>query len=243
MLKRIGLAVMAMAMMSFTTAPARAAEEGWQFKVTPYLWAMGVKGDLGLGAVSAPVDVDFLDAVQDLDIGGMLSAEADYGPWSVLGDVAYLRLSDKTDTALGEFKAELEQWMIEGAVVYGVVQAEKTRLDLGLGGRFMDLDTTLKTPSIAADKTQSESWTDPILVARVRQQFTEKFYGVLLGDIGGFGVASDLTWQMMAAGGYAFTDSFSMLLGYRYLDYDYENGKFSFDAATSGLVLGLQFNL
>ncbi len=41
------LALLATAVMA---VPARAATaEGWQFKVTPYLWAMGVDGDIGIG--------------------------------------------------------------------------------------------------------------------------------------------------------------------------------------------------
>ena len=66
---------------------------------------------------------------------------------------------------------------------------------------------------------------------------------MLYGDIGGFGVSSDLTWQLTAAAGYACTERCSMLLGYRYLDYDYESDDFSFDAVESGLVLGVQFAL
>jgi len=222
---------------------APAAEDGWQFKLTPYLWALGVDGDIGIGPASVPVDVDFLDAVEDLEMGGMLSGEAHYGPWSLLGDVAYLRLEDDASTALGEFEVEFEQWIVQGAVTYRVVNAEGTLVDLGLGGRYMSMDTDLNTPSEAPDRNACEGWIDPVVVARLRQQFAKNCFGLLYGDIGGFGAASDLTWQLMAAAGYAFNDTVSMLLGYRYLDYDYEDGEFSFDAAESGLVLGLQFKL
>ena len=240
MKRNIGLAILAMALLS---APAWAAEEGWSYKITPYLWAMGVDGDIGVGPVVDSVDVNFVDAVQDMEFGGMLSAEADYGPWSILGDVAYLQLKEDEDTVVGEFEAKLKQWLVQGAAAYSVVKTDQTILDLGLGGRYLSLDTTLNTPANTADREASEGWADPIIVVRVRQMFTEKFYGVLYGDIGGFGVSADLTWQLMAAAGYACTDWCSLLLGYRYLDYDYEDDAFSFDAAESGLVLGVQFSL
>jgi hypothetical protein len=240
MKKKIGLAMLAMAML---TVPGWAAEEGWSFKLTPYLWTLGVDGDVGIGPVSAPVDVKFTDAVKDLEFGGMLSAEADYGPWSILGDVEYLGLETDKDTHIGEFEVELEQWLLQGAALYSFVENGKTTLDLGLGGRYMSLDVDLNAPSDRPDLSQSKGWADPILVARVSQQFTEKFFGVLYGDIGGFGVSSDSTWQVMATAGYAINDTVSMLFGYRYLDYDYEKDAFSFDAAESGLVLGVQFGL
>lgn len=220
---------------------AGAAEEGWNFKLTPYLWALGVDGEVGAGRAVASVDVDFIDAVEDLELGGMLSAEASYGRWSILGDAAYLRLKDDAGSPLGEFELELEQWLAQGAVTYRFVQAGKTTLDLGAGGRYLNLDTSLNTPLNQPDREASEGWADPILVARLRQMFTEKFYGLLYGDIGGFGVSSDLTWQVMAAAGYEFTDWCSGIFGYRYLDNDYADGPFRFDAAESGLALGVQF--
>ena len=233
----VALAVLA------TAGLAQAAQEGWQFKITPYLWAMGVDGDIGVGAASVPVDVKFTDAVKDLDLGGMLSTEARNGAWGILADVAYLKLSDEADTRLGEFGAEFEQWMVQGAVVYRMADTGKTTLDLGAGGRYLSMDVTLNTPANTADHEASEGWIDPILVARLRQQFTENFYGVLAGDIGGFGVAPDLTWQVTAAAGYSLTDSISMLAGYRYLDYDYEEDAFQLDMAEHGIVIGLQFAL
>ncbi len=80
-------------------------------------------------------------------------------------------------------------------------------------------------------------------MVRLRQQFTEKFYGVLIGDIGGFGASSDLTWQAMAAAGYSLTDWCSLLAGYRALGYDYDKDEFSLDVTEHGIVIGLQFAL
>jgi hypothetical protein len=204
---------------------------------------MGVDGDVGVGPVNVPVDVNFLDAVQHLKFGGMLAAEAQRGPWSVLGDAAYIGLEDDTSTALGKFEVEFEQWIVQGAVTYLVLDAGKTRVDAGLGGRYVSLDTDIGTPLRADDRNASDGWADPLIVARLRQQVAEKWFGVLYGDIGGFGVSSDLTWQLTAAVGYAFNETVSLLLGYRYLDYDYEKDEFIFNAAESGLGVGLQFNL
>lgn len=233
--------VVVIAAVLVSSLSAHAQDAAWQFKLTPYVWAMGLDGDVGTHGVTAPVDVKFTDAVKDLDLAGMLSGEANNGTWGILVDGAYLKLSDDANTAIGNVDAEVEEWILQGAAVYCVSKTEKTVVDAGVGARFMNLDTDINTP--IEDVEDTEAWGDPLLVARVRQQFATKCYGVLMGDIGGFGVASDLTWQLTAAAGYSFTDTISMLLGYRYLDYDYENDGFSFDVATSGLALGVQFDL
>jgi hypothetical protein len=221
--------------------PARAPAAEWQWKVTPYLWAMGIDGDIGARGVTAPIDVKFTDAVENLDFGGMLFAEANNGDWGILFDGAYLKLSDDGNTAVGPVSAEVEEWILQGAAVHRVVKNEKTMVDAGVGGRFMNLDTDVSAAGVDASAT--ENWADPLLVIRVRQQFATHCFGMLVGDIGGFGVASDLTWQLTAAAGYSFTDNISMLIGYRHLDYDYEDNGVIYDAAASGFALGLQFDL
>ena len=237
------LAAVAMVLCAAMAGNTWAAEEGWQFNLTPYLWALGMDGDVGLGPVSVPVDVKFSDAVKDLDFGGMLAAEARNGRWGILVDGTYLKLTADHDALLGEFEARLKEWTLQGSVLYTVVDTGNTAVDLGAGGRYMGIDTKLNTPLESADLNAAEDWADPILVARVRQQITEKFYGVLYGDIGGFGVSADLTWQAMAAAGYSFNETMSLLAGYRALGYEYEKDQFSLDVVENGIVIGLQFNL
>jgi hypothetical protein len=222
-------------------ASARAEDGTWQFKLTPYAWTIGLDGDVGAGGLTAPVDAKFLDAVENLDLAGMLSAEANNGTWGLLFDGAYLKLSDDSNTAIGKVDVESEQWILQGAAVYRVVKNEKTTVDFGAGARSMDMDMDISTD--LRDASGTKNWVDPILVARVRQQFAEKWFGTLSGDIGGFGVSSELTWQLVAAAGYSVTENVSVLLGYRHLDYDYDKDGFIYDAASRGLALGLQFDL
>ena len=222
---------------------AHAQSGDWQYKLTPYLWTMGMDGDIGVRNATIPVDVKFTDAVKDLDLGGMVAMEAHNGTWGVLVDGSYLNLSDDADTPFGTFRAELEQWIIQGAAIYRVHQDDTITLDVGAGGRLIDFDMDVNVPSDRADLDASEGWVDPMIVARLRMQFAEKCFGVLVGDIGGFGVESDLTWQLTAAAGYSVTETMSVLFGYRYLDYDYDQDGFAYDVATSGLALGVSFDL
>src|SRR5919109_4654571 len=66
--------------------PARADEsaaERWQFAVTPYVWMAGLEGTVGVRGITAAVDANFIDILDDTDsvIGLQGHFEARYGPW------------------------------------------------------------------------------------------------------------------------------------------------------------------
>ena len=59
--------------------------------------------------------------------------------------------------------------------------------------------------------------------------------------IGGFGVSSEFTWDVMGGLGYQATDSFSLVAGYRAMGVDYRNDGFVFDVTQDGPILGAVF--
>jgi hypothetical protein len=61
------------------------------------------------------------------------------------------------------------------------------------------------------------------------------------GDAGGFGVGSQLTYQIYAGLGKEFKTKYAVMLGYRYLYVDYTNGGFLYNVHMSGLQAG--FNI
>ncbi|MFC1766044.1 hypothetical protein ACFL6U_28695, partial [Planctomycetota bacterium] len=61
-------------------------------------------------------------------------------------------------------------------------------------------------------------------------------------DIGGFGVGSDLTYQLMAGVKWQISKVLSMKLDYRYLYQDYSKGDVVWDMAAHGPLLGLGFS-
>ena len=73
----------------------------------------------------------------------------------------------------------------------------------------------------------SLTWLDPVIGLRLRHQFTPSQDIVLLGDIGGFGLQSNLTWQAFA--GYNAVWQFTgyqlaAVIGFRALGVDYSSG-------------------
>jgi len=66
---------------------------------------------------------------------------------------------------------------------------------------------------------------------------------IVKGDIGGFDVGSELTWQAYAGLEYQFPNSMYAALGYRALSVDYSSGGFTYDMVTSGpqIEFGMKF--
>ncbi|MCF6312532.1 MAG: hypothetical protein L3J39_08775 [Verrucomicrobiales bacterium] len=92
--------------------------------------------------------------------------------------------------------------------------------------------------SVIPEKVEGDAWwVDPVIAARARHNFTQKFYGLVYGDIGGFGVSSDLTWQAGGGFGWQAKDWLAFEVLYRHLSIDYQRSV-TFDAELSGLFLG-----
>jgi hypothetical protein len=108
----------------------------------------------------------------------------------------------------------------------------------------LDVDIPLLGLSRRVEK--SKDWIDPIIGARFRADLSKKFSLAVRGDIGGFSVGSDFTWNASAILGYHFSQTVSAWLGYRALGVDYESGsgfsKFKYDVIMQGPIVGLGFH-
>ena len=58
------------------------------------------------------------------------------------------------------------------------------------------------------------------------------------GDIGGFGVGSDFTWQAIAALDWRVSEKSSASVGYRWIQIDYDAGRANIDLNMSGPIIG-----
>ena len=63
---------------SGTNAPS----DDWEFALTPFLWAPGMDGTVGLAGQEADFDVSAKDLIDSLDFGFMTNFEARKSRWS-----------------------------------------------------------------------------------------------------------------------------------------------------------------
>lgn len=97
--------------------------------------------------------------------------------------------------------------------------------------------------ALSARVSRTDDWFDPYVGLRARYNFNDRFYVTAKGDIGGFGVGSELTWQAEGAFGWQVTPSIFAEVGYRALSVDYEQDGLLFDTITHGaqINVGLEF--
>lgn len=222
--------------------------EEWRHELAPYVFAAGMDGEVGVGAVNGDVDVSFGDVLENLDWGAMLAYRGTRGPWSIAFDGIYMDLEGKKNGAQGAIlgEAEVQQTALEVDVGYAVAE----RITAFAGLRYNDLDADVKVRGAGPLGTEvtagsSESWIDPVIGALTEIPINDKWSASLRGDIGGFGVGSDFAWQVIALVRWQATPSLAVGGGYRYFDQDYEDGSgsdyFKYDVASSGPVLGVAF--
>jgi hypothetical protein len=121
------------------------------------------------------------------------------------------------------------------------VETDTASVDLMAGGRLWSVDTEIDPQGGPADPlsfSDSDTWVDPIIGARARFDLSEHVYATGWGMIGGFGLSSKFTWDVMAALGYEVTDKISLVGGYRALGVDHTNGAFQFDIVQHGPIIG-----
>ncbi len=247
--KRLMPVVAALVLLVF---PDHSRADNWDFVVAPYLLLPNISGDVSLGRIEgADVEVDIGDILEALELGGMLQLEARHkSGFGVLLNYAFMLLGDDATGPLGfaDFDAEVFQGILEA---YGTYRFEfgRSTLDAYAGIRwwYISIDVDATTPLGERSFDRDEGWVDPVVGVRWLPRIAAHWRLLVQGDIGGFGVASDFSWNTMAGVIWDKGGSWSIALLYRLLDVDYETGtrgtpsRFVYDTLTQGPILGVAF--
>jgi hypothetical protein len=244
-------AVVVLALCCVSAAHAQSASAGqWHYQVTPYIMFPNMKGDIGVGTLpEVEVDESPDDIFSNLQAGAMLFLEANNGRWALSSDVLWMKLGADIPSGLliDSGDAEVEQLGWELAALYRLSPWFEAGVGLQYNDISADIEIDLNTPgggSLEGDL--SESWIDPVVIGRATFPLAEKWYLQVRGNVGGFGVGSDLAWQVQADLGWRISQLMALTFGYRWIDVDFENGsgddRFKYDVATFGPVLKFAFN-
>lgn len=223
----------------------------WHFMVTPYLMIPGMSGDMGIGNLpDASIDLNAEDIFSRLQIGGMLYLEASHDHWAITSDVQYMKLKQdiSATSVINSGKATMEQLAWEVAGLYKIAPW----LEVGAGARLYNIGAEVEmnyktgiNKDTVRNESLTETWVDPIIIARGKFFTNSKWIAEVRADVGGFGIGSTFAWQIQADAGYRFSKLFDVTIGYRYLDVNFENGtdsdRFLYDIATSGPTVRLGF--
>jgi hypothetical protein len=181
----------------------------------------------------------------------MLYLEAQNKKWAITSDLVFMNLKQDItpDKLFSSGTVSAEQFIWEAAGLYRILSF----LEAGVGGRLNSLVTDIDAqrnvlPAGTEELTghHSKTFYDPILITRLSTEIEDKWLFQFRGDLGGFGIGSDFTWQVQAYAGYRFTTLFQLSVGYRILGIDYDKGeneeRFIFDVNEFGPLIRLGFN-
>lgn len=225
-------------------------DKSWQFTLGPYLIFPNMNGNVAIKGIPIDVSANPGDIFSNLDFGMMLYFEASNPKWAIMFDGLYMNLGKEGETPLLSRQASVD--MDQLAITVNGLYRVAPWFEAGIGGRVNSIGSGVKIAAAdhvlpGTDFSMNETWFDPLIVTRAMTRFnTDKWRLGLLADIGGFGVGSDLAWQVNPFVGYQFSKLFEIDVAYRWLGMKYENGSgteyFLYDMVISGAEIGFMFH-
>ena len=193
-----------------------------KFKVylEPYLMFTSMSGTTGIGNLpNTFICVPASKVFSYLKIGGMLYGEVHNDQLAFTSDLFYANLSQDASGKNGVLNgtATLKQFLWELEGLYRI----NSWLEFGAGVRINNItasaDINVITPGggVKMSSSKSNTWVDPLLVARLKKVINEKWLFQLRADIGGFGVGSQFAWQLQPDIFYRVSKLLQFGLGYR----------------------------
>ncbi len=213
-------------------------------------WLAGIEGGIGVWRFRSEVDAGIDDILRNLDMIAAGTIEVRRDRFGFILDGMYLKASvggDPPGPVFSNVSVSVEQVLAEGVVTYRIFESDRAWLELLAGARYNHLEaglafTTILGPGRTVSVEDLKAWVDPFVGFRGQYRLCDDWYLVGRGDIGGFDVSSELTYNLYGAIGHEFSERMSMELGYRYLYVDYTSGGFVYDMVTEGIFAGVRID-
>jgi len=232
------------------TSASAAADNDWHLIIAPYLWFPGVHGTIGALDRDVGIHASAGDLLSHFRFGLMGVVEPRYKRLVLPLDVMWVRLGSNNALPLNiptviTANVKASEFILTEKVGFRIVDEEKVKVDVLTGFRYWHFGQNLKfTPStLGLNFSRSQNWVDPLLGGRMLAELAPKVTVTLAGDVGGWGVGSQLDYQLVALLGYQIKPGWSLQAGYRYLYVDYANRGANVDLASAGVMFGVVVQL
>jgi hypothetical protein len=238
----------------------------WSCTLEPYGWLPGVYGQVGAkGLPTVDVNRGPIQVLSKLDWAVFLKAEVRKGRWGLIADGFYARFSapgNPSGPLYQSANATLNQSMDSLVAAFRVVDDRRYFADLYAGARYNYMGVQVSaTPTqfrqfanpranavatalqnvLPTSASSETSWVDPLVGIRARVNLTRCLYLEALGDVGGFGAGSQITWNTQATLGVGLTRNIDFEAGYRYMYVDYVKGSLDCNLNYAGALAGIVF--
>jgi len=248
---------------------AKGVEDGiitqnpWSFNITAYTWLPGVNGDFSAGSHKRSVDADFVEIagkLKSFPLAFMGHFEAHYERLGFYMDGNYVGMDFKPKTIDGvSLSLSTELGIMDYGVsyrLYGPEASERIRLwdkksktnttmlDVYTGGRSIWLGNQITVGGLINAKVSSnQTFTAPVLGAKVVADITPNWFVLMDGNVGGFGVDYvSFTGSGLGAIGYRtklLDLPTSIEAGYKVLNVNVNKNISSVDVTLNGPFVGL----
>ena len=235
------------------TVPQLVLAKDWSFRLNPYIWLAGLKGDVATSPTlpSVPIDVSSSEAFEDTEASVMLYLDAKRGKHGFFADAIYTDVQSNSELVPSvnlALQSVSRTSIFSLAYQYEFYRSDDAFVDLMIGGRYWNIDIDLNFGGglgLLSDAriTNTKSWTDPAIgVKGFKLLGDSKFYLEGGGGIGGFGTGSDMFYEFTANMGYQWNSTMGTTVGYRMFDVDYEDSEFTYDVRQEGWQIGFRWN-
>ena len=238
-------------------SPCTHADE-WEFSISPmFLWAISIDGDATIGTQTAPLDLNFKDDVlENLDVTYTVHFEAKKDKLTLIAEYQYVSLDPTVESGPAELDIEFKSTGAELAAGWEFFRRGETGLEVLAGLRYLDQEVdvagTLSLPepplgpgSLPVGISGGDDWFHPFIGLRSQWQMNSRWSLITRGDYG-YGGSDDQALNVSFMFDYRIRDWGSAFVGFRYMDFDYDDGsdadRYAYDAVQQGPLLGVSLH-
>ena len=126
---------------------------------------------------------------------------------------------------------------------YRVVDNGPMFVDVFAGGRITSIkvDLDIELPLLTLSGIRKKTQFGPVIASRVRFPLSDKWGVGIYGDLGGFGVGADLSWQLLGTVQYDISDRWRLSAGWRHFYAKQSKGDWDVRMKLDGPILGVTY--
>lgn len=230
-------------------AGSNSTDGEWEFTLSPlFLWAQGIQGTSTIGPVTAPLDITFKNALSNLEATFTVHFEMKRDKLTLFGEYQYVNLGPEAEGPMGNpVDISFKDTIGELGAGYWLFGTEKTDWELLGGARYTKQKLDVAIEDGLDLLNVNNDWWVGFIGGRMSAALSENWtfigrvdYGIGSGD-------TNSIWNLNAMFNYRFRKWGSAFIGYKYMSYDYDNGKkgfdhYGYDATQQGPLVGLTFH-
>ena len=238
--------VFVFAHLGFCTAAIQ-PNNSWHYEIAPYGWMSSIKGNVMVKGFTTNIHFPFSEILKHLDFAAQGHFEAGRGPWTLMLDPTYLKVSDNHQLLSIGLKIISKTVLVDAGLFYrlyakSIANGAFISLELLGGARHLGIGNTLEFNQ-SLTLSNSTQMNAPIVGGRFKGSISPRSSFWLRGDIGGFHVDHvNQTWSTTVGLTYAVKKNIDLGIAYKALKIDYNKNTASMSVLMQGPALGISFH-